>query len=134
MLSLPALSLFLSVSLSIFAFTIPPSNCSSSFFVILLSARGCLSLLMPIVLHLLLLHSASEYSSLPLFVLFFCLCVQLIPEPSSFITTSHLSLSSLQHTWYTVECVASRLVSWASAIKPPSQLLVVVMVIGPLSV
>lgn len=42
---------------------------------------------------------------------FFCLCVQLIPEPSSFITTSHLSLSSLQHTWYTVECVASRLVS-----------------------
>lgn len=112
MLSLPALSLFLflSVSLSISAFTIPPSNCSSSFLVILLSARGCLSLLMPIVLHLLLLLlSAFEYTSLPLFAFFLCLCVQLIPEPSSFITTSHLSfsLSSLQHTLYTVECVAA---------------------------
>lgn len=152
MLSLPALSLSFCFSLS-FAFSLcahdstfktasPPPSCSRA-----RSLPG-LSLLMPIVLLLPGLLFASHRIILlsvlsPPSLCRVCVSVNLSTDSWTLLNYSLLKLSlslSLQHTWYTVGCVALQPYSRASRTstvnRPSSQLMVVVavVVIGPLSI
>lgn len=150
MLSLPALSLslflFLSLSLSLsLCSRFHLQNCFSSTFLLASALSGLSVLLMPIVLLLPGLLFASHRIILlsvlaPLSLCRVCVSVNLSTDSWTLLNYSLLKLSlslSLQHTWYTVGCVAqpySRASRTSTVNRPSSQLMVVVVVIGPLSI